>query len=380
MGLCDFFKKKNKPGIPPQPFPNPSPNPPLPLQKPDISYLTVSKNRLIDKNGRETWLRGINWFGAETETNCPHGLWERNYKEYLQLIKELGFNSIRLPFSNDIFTEGAKTSGIEANKNSWIVNLTPLGLLDKIIEECTSLGLRVMLDRHRPTSDGQSALWFTDHTPIEVWLSDWRFLARHYKNNPTVFAFDLHNEPHGSAKWDSSLDSNNWREAASQCADEIHAINNDVLVVVEGVQQTPQGWYWWGGNLSEAGNYPLNVNYPQKIVYSAHDYPASIFHQDWFSHNNYPNNLPQVWETYWAYLIKQQINPVILGEFGTKLQTDLDRVWFQKITDYIFDNRINFFFWSLNPNSSDTGGLLKDDWRALHTDKYQYLKKILSAN
>ena len=36
----------------------------------------------------------------------------------------------------------------------------------------------------------------------------------------------------------------------------------------------------------------------------------------------------------------------------------------------------NFFYWSWNPNSGDTGGILKDDWLSVNTEKYQNLKRL----
>jgi len=37
---------------------------------------------------------------------------------------------------------------------------------------------------------------------------------------------------------------------------------------------------------------------------------------------------------------------------------------------------LNWTFWSLNPDSGDTGGLLLDDWQSVHQDKQNALKTI----
>ena len=70
-------------------------------------------------------------------------------------------------------------------------------------------------------------------------------------------------------------------------------------------------------------------------MYSPHDYPSSLYQEEWFSDPNYPNNLPQVWDRTWGYLFRQNIAPVLLGEFGTKLATTSDQQWFNKITAYL---------------------------------------------
>jgi endoglucanase len=36
----------------------------------------------------------------------------------------------------------------------------------------------------------------------------------------------------------------------------------------------------------------------------------------------------------------------------------------------------NFFYWSWNPNSGDTGGILQDDWQSVSLDKYNNLKRL----
>jgi endoglucanase len=47
-------------------------------------------------------LKSIGWFGFETANYVVHGLWVRKMDELLTYIQGLGFNSIRIPWSNDI--------------------------------------------------------------------------------------------------------------------------------------------------------------------------------------------------------------------------------------------------------------------------------------
>lgn len=58
----------------------------------------IASNNKIAKNGNQVVLHGVNWFGAETTTYVPHGLWARNWKDMILQMKTLGFNSVRLPF------------------------------------------------------------------------------------------------------------------------------------------------------------------------------------------------------------------------------------------------------------------------------------------
>ena len=125
-------------------------------------------------------------------------------------------------------------------------------------------------------------------------------------------------------------------------------------------------------------NYPVQLNVPNRLVYSAHDYPASIYPQTWFEDPQYPNNLPRVWDTHWGYLYKNNIAPVLLGEFGSRLQTTSDQQWLATLVKYLKRGAsgINWTFWCWNPNSNDTGGILSDDWTTVSQTKQNSLTPI----
>jgi len=113
-----------------------------------------------------------------------------------------------------------------------------------------------------------------------------------------------------------------------------------------------------------------------RLVYSTHEYPETVYRQPWFSDPNYPNNLPAVWDKYWGYLVKENTAPVFIGELGTKYDTVKDRQWLQAFQSYIKLNKLSWTFWSLNPNSGDTGGLLLDNWISVNQMKQDILKQI----
>ena len=65
-----------------------------------------------------------------------------------------------------------------------------------------------------------------------------------------------------------------------------------------------------------------------RLVYSAHDYGISVYdRQPWFKDPNFPNNLPASGTTSGATSYKQNIAPVLVGEFGSTLQNPLDVQW-----------------------------------------------------
>jgi endoglucanase len=171
-----------------------------------------------------------------------------------------------------------------------------------------------------------------------------------------------------------------WRLAAQRGGNAVLSANPNLLVLVEGIDHSSDNFYtWWGGGLADARTSPVVLSAAGHLVYSPHDYPASIYAQPWFSAANYPANLPGVWDHEWGYLAENNIAPVLLGEFGTKLQTTSDKQWLAAMVSYLQRTGISFAYWDYNPNSGDTGGLVADDWRTPETAKLTALKPILGT-
>jgi endoglucanase len=343
------------------------------------NYLHTSGNKIVDASNTAVGLGGLNWFGFETSNNVPHGLWSRNYKDILDQIKSLGYNVIRLPFSNAVLQAGVMPNSINYSLNPDLANLTSLQVMDRIINDAGARGIRIILDNHRSTSGGgpeTNGLWYTSDFPESQWISDWQMLATRYKDNAAVVGMDLRNEPHDPACWGCGDPARDWRLAAEKAGNAILAINPNLLIIVEGVQSYNGQSIWWGGNLMGAQADPVRLNMPNRLVYSPHEYPESISPQPWFNDPAYPNNLPALWDQYWGYLSKQNIAPVLIGEFGTKYVTTRDQQWLLALKPYIQQNQMNWTFWSLNPDSGDTGGLLLDDWLTVNQTKQELLKSI----
>ncbi len=355
-------------------------------------FLHTSGNQILDENNQVVRIAGVNWFGLETSNFVPHGLWTRSYQSMMDQMKELGFNTIRLPFSDQLFDAGSVPNGIDFSKNPDLQGLSGLQIMDRIVDYAGQIGLRILLDHHRSAagnSANESGLWYTSAYPESRWISDWTMLATRYAGDPTVIGADLHNEPHGPATWGDGS-ANDWRVAAERAGNAILAANPNWLIVVEGIEQASSGSYWWGGNLSNAGASPVRLDQAGRLVYSAHDYPASVYNQSWFSDPNYPGNLPEVWDQNWGYLFREGTAPVLLGEFGSKLATTSDQQWFDAMTNYLAGDLdgngtndlssgqqgISWTYWSWNPNSGDTGGILADDWNTVNQNKVDELAPI----
>ena len=105
------------------------------------------------------------------------------------------------------------------------------------MQKCKKYGIKALIDIHSPHSDNSGHnynLWYGKETKdgtlitTDIWIDTLVYLADKYKNDDTIVAYDLKNEPHGkgqegssAAKWDDSTDENNWAYAATKCANAI---------------------------------------------------------------------------------------------------------------------------------------------------------------
>jgi len=360
-------------------------------------YWHTDGNKILDANNNEVRIAGLNWFGFETNVYCLHGLWQRDYHALLDQIKSLNYNTLRIPFCNQLFDPGSSPNAGQIGPNSDLAGLTGFQIMDKIIAYAGSIGLKVILDRHRPGSEGQSSLWYTDKNSNDSkasdpgygyqcseqrWIDDWKMLARHYLGNRTIIGADLHNEPHSKATWGNGVIGTDWRLAAERAGNAILAVNPNWLIMVEGIENYNGDSYWWGGNLKGAGAHPVRLNIANRLVYSVHEYPASVSNQPWFSAPNYPDNMSGVFESHWGYLRTGNIAPVWIGEFGTKMITTSDKQWLDAIIAYMGTTTaqghhgVSWTFWCWNENSVDTGGILLADWTNINTAKNAKLDPI----
>jgi endoglucanase len=158
----------------------------------------TSGGQILDAANQPVRIAGVNWFGLETANYAPHGLWTRGYRSMLDQMKSLGYNTVRLPYSNQLFDAGSTPNSIDfsAGKNTDLQGLNGIQIMDKLVAYAGQIGLKIILDRHRPDSGTQSELWYTAQYSEARWISDWRMLAQRYAGNPTVVGADLHNEPH----------------------------------------------------------------------------------------------------------------------------------------------------------------------------------------
>ena len=344
-------------------------------------YWHTSGNQILDSNGNPVRIAGVNWYGFETPDEIAHGLWAQDYHAIIDDIKNLGYNTIRIPFSNQMVETPIVPQNLSFYNtgpiNTDLKGLNSLQILDKIIAYAGQDGLKVILDDHRSEageSAEQNGLWYTSAYPSSAWVNDWVTLAKRYAGNPTVIGFDLRNEPHTpagdtyaeGATWGTGDTSTDIRLAYEQAGNAILAADPGALIFCEGIGENPtasggMNSTWWGGDLALAGQYPVTLSSPGHVVYSAHDYGPSLFQQTWFNSSTTPASLDAVWNANWGYLYSQDTAPVWVGEFGTdNTAADVSSTtagsqgqWFSSLVSYIASNKwMGWTYWALNGEDS----------------------------
>lgn len=370
-------------------------------------WLSVKGNKIVDKNGKEVWLTGCNWFGYNTGTNTFDGLWACDLNTSIASIADHGFNLLRVPISSELIKNWSNgnypTANFNQATNSYLVGMNSLEIFDYVVGQCRANGLKIMIDIHCAKTDAMGhnkPLWTDGDISEKDYLDTLAWMAKRYKNDDTIIAFDLENEPHGKpnesprAKWDNSKDSDNWKYIAEKAANSVLKQNPNVLVMVEGIEIYPidtkkngnfsstnsADYYfnWWGGNLRGVKDNPIDLGKHQnKLVYSPHDYGPAVYQQPWFkSGYNYNSLYKDCWHDNWFYIQEEGIAPLLIGEWGG-FMTEPNLTWMTHLRKFIKTNKINHTFWCFNANSGDTGGLVKDDFVTWDTEKYNFVKEVL---
>ncbi|MGN0401482.1 MAG: cellulase family glycosylhydrolase [Acetatifactor sp.] len=369
-------------------------------------WLHTDGRRILDKDGREVWLTGINWFGYNTGTNLFDGLWNSKLEPTVKGIADHGFNLIRVPISAQLINQWAAGEYPTANYNHaynpTLNSMNSLEIFDYFLALAEANGLKVMIDIHSAETNASGHtvnLWYTDKVSVDDYYAALEWMAARYADNDTIIAYDLKNEPHGkpnegkqAAIWNDSTQSNNWKYTAETAAARILAKNPNVLILVEGTEIYPKNnrgdysstdsedyyFNWWGGNLRAVRDYPIDLGkYQDKLVYSPHDYGPTVYKQPWFEGSyDYDSLMKDCWHDNWFYIYEEDIAPLLIGEWGGFL-TEPNLTWMTHMRTLISKYRINHTFWCLNANSGDTGGLLLDDFTTWDTAKYNFVKEVL---
>lgn len=354
----------------------------------------------IYKNGEKINLFGVSWFGLEDSGHSPHALWSRNLKEIILQVKNMGFTAFRVPFCPETL-KNVPTGYISDTANPTLAGIKSLDLMDRFIEEINAQEMYILLDIHNYTcTNTLPPLWYTPQYSEQQLIIDLSFVANRYKNIKNFIGIDIKNEPHDgenlttSSTWGTGNIGTDWNLAAERIGKSILNTNPNLLIFVQGIGDlqtscSDEFGAWWGGNLMPVRCTGINSAFipADKLVLSPHVYGPDVYFADEFKTIDFPNNLPAYWDKYFGFT--QQLGYTLgVGEFGGKYGHDdqfstanpKDIIWQNKIIDYFIEKKIcNFFYWSLNPDSSDTGGIFQPNWLDPWDDKLTNLQRLMNS-
>jgi endoglucanase len=328
---------------------------------------------IVDQRGRRFKLSSVNWYGASDELFVPGGLDVQHRDTIAATVKKLGFNSVRLPYSDEMVARNPRVPRGLLAANPDLVGLRALDVFDAVVEALTDAGLAVVVNNHITTAtwccgaDPCDAGWSNDHLPgpmcrvrqtEEEWIGHWETVMSRLRHNPRVVGADLRNEVRGvwgTMPWDR------WAAAAERAGNRLLALNPDWLVVVGGTES--------GNDLSGVGGRPVELEVAHRVVYSAHVYAWSGWGslEGRFAKRTYPSFV-RAMRRNWAYLVEGDVAPVWIGEFGAPHAPSTgDNNYWSNLMRYLKAIDADFGYWAINPrkpkdNEKESYSLVQDDW------------------
>jgi len=172
-------------------------------------------------------IAGVSWYGLETPQRVLSGLDSQDYKAILDQTKSYQFNTLRIPFSDEVWETNPIPSPPLTSACATCQGLSARDLLALIINYAGSIGLHVILDNHRSEAGSSTAangLWYDTDEGFgyteQAWIKDWIDVQRWVRGQrmtvwsadtipvtipmhdiasdgfPTVMGYELRNEPH----------------------------------------------------------------------------------------------------------------------------------------------------------------------------------------
>lgn len=350
-------------------------------------FVQTDGTKIVDGNGNELFFTGMNlgnwllWegylmmgdFNYRTHTQFFNSLkkafgddlskamefehrWRMNYvtDEAIRELKALGFNSVRVPFNYNLFWD----------HNSSTVSDRGFQYIDKLINYCKKYGVYILLDMHAApgyqnpgdhcdnlesnSSQPRTSVHFWEGNNVNIAAQVWRHIADRYKNETTIWGYDLINEPVPQEK-------DKWRllESMVTMRNAIREVDNNHIIVAEGA--------WWGSDMApldwtngqtQAGS-KVYSKWDNNLVYQTHHYSDN------------PNQLND------RKAMCDRLNlPLILGEYGENNNSNI-----RSITDWCLDNRVGYFPWSFKKMSHD-----RCLWTIQPNNAYNQLKNAINSN
>ena len=276
------------------------------------SGFTVQGTKLIDANGKEFVMRGV---------NHPHSWYMGQDEVALKAIAEAGCNTVRIVCG----------SGVQYTKDS-------AEMLTKVIDQCIALDMIAVLEVHCITGKD-------DIASLERVTDYWIEVKDALIGNEEYVILNIANEWVG--KWDSNI----WKEGYTAAIPKLReaGIKNTIMV-------DAGGWGQYGKSIADYGVDVFNSDPDRNTMFSVHMYGSAGKNK-----RSIEQNITGATE---------QELCIIVGEFGhTHSDGDVNEAY---IMEYCNENDIGYLGWSWKGNSGGVeyldiavqwdGSVLSEDW------------------
>jgi endoglucanase len=389
-----------------------------------VAPLSTRGRYVVDATGARFTLRSANWHGAsgtwngsgdeavdanhhagENANRIPIGLDRAPLPDIVRSLRDLGLNSVRLPFSNEMLTDAQPVPDAAVAANPALRGLTPLHIYDRVVTALTGADFAVILNNHTNTTrwccgvDGNER-WNASQS-VQKWEDDWLTMVRRYRDNPRVVGADLYNEVRRTVLDDPNWglgDDHDWFQASQHLGDRILAeANPDLLVIVEGINWTGipvDGFAHERPTLKPVRTLSHTLVRSDKLVYSAHFYDYTGPNHSGATgtgETSDPRYADLTRDELFAVLQRDAFYvsgtsgrhftaPVWISEFGIGAGSAAgspQRAWFGNFVDYLIQQDADFAYWPaigwtesgngwalLSWDRSGTRTTVRNDWRA----------------
>ncbi|CAN5168339.1 hypothetical protein BH23BAC1_BH23BAC1_22850 [soil metagenome] len=279
--------------------------------------------------------RGINMgnaFEAPTET-----AWGNPWQpEYFQIMKELGFQHVRLPIRWETEERGLPNA-------PFTINATFLARIKEVVDQALEQELIIIINMHH-----HDLLLEDPLGQKERFLSQWQQIADFFKEYPLELIFEVMNEPH------DNLTPDLWNQFFAEALAEIRKTNPDRIVLM--------GTAEYGGL---SGVPLLQLPQDENIIVTVHYYnPFNFTHQgaewvgphadawlgtEWQDTEAERETIIREFNATLAFSEENNI-PIHVGELGAYSKADLaSRVrWTTFLTRWLEEQNLSWAYWEFS--------------------------------
>jgi endoglucanase len=315
----------------------------------DYPGLHVADNQLVDRDGRQVRLLGVNRSGGEYACVGGHGFFAGpTDRRAVAAMTAWRINAVRVPLNEHCWlgVNGAPTEYSEARYRRAIRTY---------VSRLHRAGLYVVLDLHwnapgSAQAGRQQPMADIDHAP-----AFWSSVARAFKHDHAV-AFDLYNEPHGIS-WKCWRDGcrlpEGWRTAGMQTlVDAVRVTGARQPIIATGLH--------WGTDLSSWLEYrPDDPEDQLAAGMHIYDFASCTSVSCWRDAVD---------------PVAQEV-PVVVTEIGER---DCSGTFLDRFMSWADSAEVSYLAWSWNPSGCGAPALI-DSWDGRPTASGERLRERLLA-